>query len=118
MQVRLLKECSGPDGKHHVGEHITHPESWQLCLLGMAEPIDEEAKLKVQNAKNGGLENNEEYGNATEAFELQQREIEATKAEGERQRRKIEELEAKIKQLEQENQQAVPLSVMDMEDEG
>lgn len=46
MKVRTTKETELEHGIRPVGTEIDHPESWRLCEMGVAEPIDDEAKAK------------------------------------------------------------------------
>ena len=50
MKVKLTKERTGPDGILPAGTEISDPHAWRLCLLGLAEPSDDEASAKVTEA--------------------------------------------------------------------
>lgn len=53
MKVQLTTEADSTSGKLPVGTEIDHPDAWMHCLPGflnaraIAEPVDDEAKAKV-----------------------------------------------------------------------
>lgn len=48
MRVRTLVETEGPNGLRPAGEEIIHPDAWRLCEMGIAEPVDGQAKEKME----------------------------------------------------------------------
>jgi hypothetical protein len=47
MKVRLLTEQQSTAGALPAGTEIEHPDAYRLAQLGVAEPIDDEAKEKM-----------------------------------------------------------------------
>lgn len=47
MKVRLTKDQSGTTGPLAAGTEIEHADAYRLIQLGVAEPIDDEAKAKM-----------------------------------------------------------------------
>lgn len=47
MNVRLTKAQTGTAGPLAVGAEIEHADAYRLIQLGVAEPIDDEAKAKM-----------------------------------------------------------------------
>lgn len=48
MKVRLTKPQTGTAGPLPAGTEIEHADAYRLIELGVAEPLDEEAKAKMQ----------------------------------------------------------------------
>ena len=47
MRVRMIDACDTTHGPEPAGYEVDHPDAYRLCELGVAEPLDDEAKAAV-----------------------------------------------------------------------